>query len=54
MRADLTVAAADVEHVGDPASSAGRQRQDLLLVLGVGAGGEPVDPPVGVRLPEVP
>jgi len=30
-----------------------RERQDLLLVLGVGAVGEPVDPPVGVALPEI-
>ena len=31
----------------------GREREDLLLVLGVGAVGEPVLPPAGVLLPEV-
>jgi hypothetical protein len=30
-----------------------REREDLLLVLGVGAGGEPVDPPPRVRLPQI-
>ena len=51
--ADLTVTAADVEHPVESGQFRSRQRQDLLLVLGVGAGGEAVDPPVGVFLPQV-
>ncbi len=34
-------------------ASCGRQREDLLLVLGVGAVGEALVPPAGVLLPEV-
>ena len=36
-----------------PGQGVGRQREDLLLVLGVGAVGEPVLPPAGVGLPEL-
>ena len=50
---DLTVAAAEVEHPIEPVEFSGRQRQDLLDVLGVGSLGEAVDPPVGVRLPQL-
>ena len=51
--ADLAVAAADVEHRLEAGQLVRRERQDLLLVLGVGAVGEAVDPPVGVLLPEI-
>ena len=51
--ADLAVAAADVEHAIRTGELGGGQRQDLLDVLGVGTVGEPLDPPVGVRLPQV-
>ena len=52
--ADLPVAAADVEHAPRAGQLRRRERQDLLLVLRVGALGEALDPPAGVRLPQVP
>ncbi len=51
--ADLTVAAADVEQPVETGQFRSRQRQDLLLVLGIGTGGEAVDPPGSVFLPQV-
>ena len=50
--ADLPVSAADVEHPACAAQLGRRERQDLLLVLGVGTLGEPLDPPVRVGLPQ--
>jgi hypothetical protein len=51
--ADLAVAAPDVEHAIESRQLGARQRQDLLDVLRIGALGEPVDPPVGVVLPQL-
>jgi hypothetical protein len=50
---DLALAGADVEHRCGAGEVRGGQREDLLLVLGVGALGEPVLPPAGVGLPQV-
>ena len=50
--ADLTLSAADVEHPRRSEQFGTGERQDLFVVLGIGAGGEPVDPPLGVLLPE--
>ena len=49
----LTLAAAHVEHVAGPDQVLGREGQDLLVVLRIGALGEAGDPPVGVGLPQV-
>ena len=51
--ADLAIAAAHVEHPRRPCQFGCSQRQDLFGVLGVGAVGEPFDPPVGVCLPQL-
>ncbi len=51
--ADLPVTAADVEDRAGPGQLGRSQRQDLLLVLGVGAIGEAVDPPPGVVFPQI-
>ena len=48
---DLPLAAADVEDAPCPLEVASDQRQDLILVLGVGAGGELALPPARVTLP---
>ena len=48
----LAVAAPDVEDAGRSGELLGGQREDLFLVLGVGAVGEPVDPPFGVPFPQ--
>ena len=50
---DLAVTAAEVEDAIRAIELGGGQRQDLLDVLRVGALGESLDPPVGVRLPQV-
>ena len=50
--ADLPVAASDVEHPPRAGELRRGERQDLLLVLRVGALGEPLDPPGGVGLPQ--
>ena len=51
--ADLPVATSDVEdHRRRPQLLLG-ERHDLLDVLGVGALGEPLDPPAGVLLPQL-
>ena len=49
---DLPLAAADVEHQARTPSVAADQREDLILVLRVGAGGELALPPAGVPLPQ--
>jgi hypothetical protein len=51
--ADLAVSAPDVEHTRGSREFSCGQRQDLLLVLRIRALGEPVDPPIGVRFPEI-
>ena len=51
-RGDLAFAAADVEHPPRAGEVAFDQREDLLLVLGVGAVGELPLPPAGVLLPQ--
>ena len=49
----LALARAHVEHPGGALQVVGGEREDLLLVLGIDAGGEAVLPPVGVALPEI-
>ena len=51
--ADLAVTAPDVEHAASARQLGGGHRQDLFLVLGIGAVGESVDPPIGVLLPQL-
>ena len=48
----LPLAAADVEHRPGPGQLLGGQRQDLLLVFGIGPGGEPLLPPARLLLPQ--
>ena len=50
---DLAFTGADVEDARRAREALPRERQDLLLVLGVGAVGEAVLPPAGVAFPEV-
>ena len=50
---DLALTGADVDHALRAGEALGREREDLLLVLGVDAVGEAVLPPAGVLLPEV-
>ena len=52
--ADLALPATDVEHPGRAGEVLGRERQDLLLVLGVGAAGEALLPPLRMGFPELP
>ena len=51
--AQLTLSASHVEDAGRPSELGSGQRQDLFVVLRVGATSESVDPPLGVPLPEV-
>ena len=48
---DLTLPASDVEDASRSSEVAGDQREDLILVLGVGAGGELALPPARMTLP---
>ena len=50
---DLALAGAHVEDAVVAGQQVGGDGQDLLLVLRVGAVGEAVLPPAGVRFPEV-
>jgi len=48
---ELPLAGADVEETCDPGEVLAHERDDLLFVLRVGAVGEAVLPPLGVRVP---
>ena len=50
---DLALTGADIDHPLRAFEALGREREDLLLVLGIDAVGEPVLPPPGVLLPRV-
>ena len=52
MARDLTLATAEIEHAGGVREVARHQREDLVLVLGVGAGRELALPPLRVAFPE--
>jgi hypothetical protein len=49
----VAVATSHVEHRFEAGQLVGRERQDLLLVLGIRAAREVVDPPLGVLLPQI-
>ena len=50
---DLALAGPDVEQAAPVGQQRHRQRQDLLFVFCIGAGGELVLPPLGVLLPQI-